>query len=113
VLERNAEPFHECPRFFRCALNQCPLDAAMMKRVILAADHDQQCKAQRAAREAIAAKYPGLLPTGGLTLREVARDKRRAAAKARFEALSPEQKAKLAEGAERLRQYRQAKAQKS
>jgi len=57
------------------------------------ADPQQKCKATRPTRKSIAAKHPGLLPTGGLTLAEVARDQRQAAAKARFDALSPVERA--------------------
>jgi hypothetical protein len=104
------EPFRECPSFFHCGVNQCPLDSTMQRREVLPADHDQRCKATRATREAIAARYPGLLPSGGLTWREVARDKRQAAKQAWYAALSPEEqawlKATLAEGRKVLESHR-------
>lgn len=87
-------PFNECPQFQSCSCNQCPLDPLMLERQVLPADREQRCHAQRSTRVVIAAKYPEL-PRHGLTLAEVARDKRRAAAKARFEALPTEQRAAL------------------
>ena len=54
---------------------------------------EMTCRAQRKAREAIALKYPDM-PTKGLTHAEVARDARRAAARARWAALSPEEQAR-------------------
>lgn len=60
-----------------------------------AADREQKCQAQRSTRVALAARYAAdLLPTGGLTHAEVARDKRAAASKARWDALSPEGQAR-------------------
>ena len=74
----------------------------MQRREVRSADHDQRCMTTRVTREAIAARYPGLLPSAGLTWREVARDKRRAAKQEWYTALSPEEqawlKATLAEG---------------
>jgi hypothetical protein len=78
----------ECPKFKTCSCNLCPLD--FEKR--WPQDEKQDCAARRSTREAIAARHPGL-PTGGLTRREVARDARRTAAKARWDALPPEEQA--------------------
>jgi hypothetical protein len=60
----------------------------MFKRRILKSDPEQKCRAWRPTRAAIAAKYHDL-PTAGLTLKEVARDERRAKARQRWDALSP------------------------
>lgn len=53
---------------------------------------EAECGARRATRLAIAARLPGL-PTGGLTLAEMARDARRVRAKAKWAAMSPEDRA--------------------
>ena len=88
------QPFEECPQFESCSCNVCPLDPDVASKVALPAE--EQCGARRSTRVAIAARHPlELLPMGGLTAAEVARDKRRAAAKTRWEALSPEQRARL------------------
>jgi len=84
-------PARECPSFQTCGAPICPLDPLMEKR--WAAPGEEECRALRSTREAIAARYPGVLPTGGLKLSEIARDKRRAKAKARWDALTPEQQA--------------------
>lgn len=87
------EPFHECPSFQRCSVNQCPLDAMMLKRPAHRADREQKCRATRATRLAIVAYHPDEeFPTGGLTLAEVARDERRRKARERWEALTPEER---------------------
>lgn len=78
------EPYRDCPRFEHCSVNACPLDYAMLGRGPLSGE--DRCGARRNTRLAVAAEHPGL-PAGGLTLAEVARDKRSAAAKARWAAL--------------------------
>ncbi len=83
------EPFRQCPKFESCSVNVCPLDPAMLQRQALA-DEDR-CRSLRSTRLAIAAEHPNL-PTAGLTLAEIARDKRSAAAKARWEALPQAEK---------------------
>lgn len=67
----------------------------MLKRLMLPADREHKCRAMRSTREAIAARFPDAeLPTGGLTLAEVARDQRRAAARVRWEAMPAEERAR-------------------
>ena len=73
---RNEQAFYECPRFQRCGCNDCPLDMQMGQRGPVL-DSDEKCKATRATRVAIAARYSAL-PTGGLKRSEIARDARRA-----------------------------------
>ena len=85
VVMDDLSAMKECPRFNTCSCNLCPLDFAIAER--WPQDDEQDCMARRATREAIAARHPGL-PTGGLTRREVARDKRRA----QWNALSPEER---------------------
>jgi hypothetical protein len=91
-VARRYQAFYDCPRYPVCGAPICPLDVQMLERF---GDPDENggCAARRATRVAIAARYPDL-PTGGLTHAEIARDRRRAAAKARWEALSPEEQAR-------------------
>ncbi len=85
-----AQPFVECTSFDRCSAPKCPLDPGADRRDELAGE--PQCVATRRTREAIAARYPELLPGGGLTKREI----RRAARKAAFAALPEDAPRKLA-----------------
>jgi hypothetical protein len=71
------QPFEKCPRFDGCSANVCPLDPEASQRDRLASD--DECKATRRTRTAIAAEFADLLPVGGLLPREIRRDKRRAA----------------------------------
>lgn len=88
------EPYNECPSFLRCSVSQCPLDESMLKRPAHRADREQKCHATRTTRLALVARHSECeFPTGGLTLAEQARDLRRAHAKARWDALSPEERA--------------------
>ena len=89
------EPFKECPSFYSCSCNVCPLDFDMAKRFAL--PEEEECRAHRPTRVAIAARYPDL-PTGGLTYAEVARDARRSKARERWAAMSPEERAKRLPG---------------
>jgi hypothetical protein len=83
------EPFKECPQFQTCSCNFCPLDPDADKRIALPGE--ETCTARRSVRERIASRCPDL-PRGGLTLAEVARDRRRAAARERWEALPQEER---------------------
>lgn len=85
-----AAAYNDCPSFNGCGCNQCPLDIHMHERWVLPGE--DECRAQRSTRLKIAAKYPDL-PTGGLTLAEVARDQRRAKWRANWDRLTPEQQA--------------------
>ncbi len=80
--------FHECPSFENCGANECPLDFMMLERFSLPGEAD--CRARRATRIAIAARYPDL-PTGGLTRAEIVHDRQSALRKARWAALPPEE----------------------
>ena len=67
----------------------------MLKRPMLPADREHKCRARRSDPGGCRGRFPDAgLPTGGLTLAEVARDKRRALARTRWEALSPEERAR-------------------
>jgi hypothetical protein len=60
--------FYECPRYATCSANECPLDMQMFTRFSLPGEDD--CRAHRSTRVAIAASYSDL-PTGGLTRAEI------------------------------------------
>jgi hypothetical protein len=90
-------PYQECPRFDSCSVNQCPLDPLMLERDTHPDDPEKDCRASRRTRLAIAAQHPDVvLPTGGLTLAEVARDRARTAAKAKWDALPADHPTRLA-----------------
>ncbi len=71
------KPMYKCTKFNECSCNVCPLDPDMAQ--MRALPGEERCRARRRTRAAIAAEYPGLLPTGGLTRAEVNGDRRRAA----------------------------------
>jgi len=87
---RDRSPMYQCPRYDHCGAPVCALDMQMLDR---GGSHpgEAECSARRATRLAIAARYLDL-PTGGLTLAEVAKDARRARAKARWAAMTPEER---------------------
>jgi hypothetical protein len=89
-MSRYVYPARECPSYQRCGAPLCPLDPDMHKRVALPGE--DECRARRSIREAIAARYPGVLRNGGLKASEIARDRRRALARARWEAMSEEER---------------------
>lgn len=70
-------PYQECPRYDSCSCNVCPLDPEAAARIALPGE--EACRAQRTTREAIAARYPALIPMRGLLPREIRRDARKAA----------------------------------
>ena len=84
-----------CPHYDRgCSAVECPLDPLQGQRGPV---EEEKCRALRRTRLAIiaAAKAEGLdypLRHGGRTEAEVAKDKRRAVARQRWEGLSEEQK---------------------
>jgi hypothetical protein len=65
-----------CPRFQRCAVNDCPLHAGYGGPLeALPADAEQRCRLSKMKRLAVVARYPDLsakLRNGGLTPREQA-----------------------------------------
>ena len=65
------------PAVYTCSAPLCPLDPGIELRC--AVDGEDECKATRATREAIARKYPEMVPANGLKPRELRADKRRAA----------------------------------
>jgi hypothetical protein len=56
----------QCPRWSRCSVNNCPLDAHMTHPD----DKERKCPMEKGVRVRIAAKYPGELPMHGMTTRE-------------------------------------------
>jgi hypothetical protein len=88
--KREMEAFRECPQYAGCSAPLCPLDSDMRERFAL--PDEPECGALRKTREAIAARYADL-PTGGLTDREIVRDRLSAARKERWAALPAEVRA--------------------
>ena len=80
----------DCPQFELCSVNDCPLADGFFQ--CLPEDPETECKARISTRQAIAKKYN--LSNGGLTRREILREKRRQASKARWDALPEEEKQK-------------------
>jgi len=70
VTKKYTTPFESCQRFARCAVNRCPLHPDYLKLKDHPADRERHCKAPKADRVAIAAEFPGVLPTNGLLPRE-------------------------------------------
>jgi len=62
-------PFKECPSFDTCSAPKCPLDPDIELRSDRLSG-EEKCKAHKPTRMKIGAKYPDLLPYGGLTGRE-------------------------------------------
>jgi len=86
-----------CPQFQVCSCNDCPLDPLYEQRG--PRDEENQCQARKSTRLGIVAKAAAAgvevkLPYGGLTRAEYANQQRSIKAKARWEALSPEEKQK-------------------
>ena len=91
----NNTPDEECPRFDVCSVNKCPLSPDYAKLYTCEGDPETRCLARRSTREEIASRCDSLiLPNRGLLDKEKAQDLRRMQAKARWEALSDEEKAK-------------------
>ena len=70
---RHREPYFECPRMKRipcCSVNSCPLDFKYPRLTTEPGDPEQKCRLSRPKRLAIAAKHPGTLKYGGLTVHE-------------------------------------------
>ncbi|MFW9940368.1 MAG: hypothetical protein ACFFFT_04955 [Candidatus Thorarchaeota archaeon] len=84
------KPYLECPRFDFCSVNACPLDS--QNRESIPDDPETECKSLLFIRKRIAEKYN--LPNHGMTEKEMIRERRRIAAKKRWENLSDEEKHK-------------------
>lgn len=80
----------ECPQFDSCSVNGCPLADSQFTN--LPDDPERECRARTSTRQAIAEKHN--LSNGGLTRREILREKRRQASKAMWDALPEEEKQK-------------------
>ena len=88
------EPAGDCPRFSTCSVNNCPLDESYPNLLVYPNDKERVCPMEKGVRVRIAACYPGVLRFNGLTEREFK-------ARKRYDSLSPEQKAALAEQAKK------------
>jgi len=62
------KPFEECPRFYKCSVNKCPLDPDIniRNRVI----GEEKCHMRKSVRNKIGLKYLELLKFQGFTSRE-------------------------------------------
>lgn len=82
-----SQPYHECPRFNRCSVNNCPL-SFNYPFLVNYEDRDPKCTLEKSVRVRIGSKYPGL-KYQGMTAREFNATKR-------YESLSVEEKERLA-----------------
>ncbi len=97
-MEQARLPYEECSRFDVCSCNNCPLDPESRVATLLTdkdrgskrapLEGEERCRARRRQRAEIAAKYPTLLPLGGLLPKDVRKDRGRA----RWNALPIEEK---------------------
>jgi len=100
VIESAHTPNEECPRFYNCSVNKCPLHPdyetlyAALEDENGPGDPEAKCLTRRRVREEIATRYPDVLPNKGLTFAEIIRDRRSDRGKARWNALSAEDKAR-------------------
>ncbi len=88
------EPYHECPRFMRCSVNNCPLHPSFPELYIDPNDFQVRCNLEKEVRFRIGSKYPGILKYQGLTPQEWA-------GKKRFEGLPDQDKEIVRERARR------------
>ena len=87
-------PYHECSRFLKCSVNNCPLHPAFPELYIDPDDFQVKCKVEKEVRFRIGSKYPDLLRYQGLTPQEWA-------GKKRFESLPDQDKEIVRERARR------------
>ncbi len=81
------QPYHECPRFNRCSVNNCPL-SFNYPFLVNYEDRDPKCTLEKSVRVRIGSKYPKL-KYQGMTGKEFSATKR-------YESLSIEEKERLA-----------------
>lgn len=55
-----------CPRWDGCSVNACPLDPHPPHPL----DKEPRCTMEKNVRVRIAAQFPGMIPRGGLSVRE-------------------------------------------
>ena len=92
-------PHRECPNFGRCSVNNCPLHPDYPDLTESKHDPETICKAQKSTRRKIAEQFPGSLALAGLTVKEHAREVKRANR-------TPEQLQKAAEWGKMMAKYR-------
>ena len=90
VFIMNQYPPKLCSRFDSCSVNNCPVDPVYPGLYIHPDDSAKVCPMEKGVRLRIAAKFPGLFPMLGHTVREWG-------AKQRYDALSPDVKTQMAE----------------
>ena len=97
------QPYQECPQYDTCSVNNCPLHPDYPNLPTCPQDPEKVCKTRRSSREAIAARYPGVLRFNGLLRKDIRRDM----ARERWNALPAEEKARrIAKLKERTGKYR-------
>ena len=77
--------YHECPRFMKCSVNNCPLHPSFPEIYTDPDDFQVKCKLEKEVRLKIGSNYPDLLKYQGLTPQEWA-------GKKSFEGLSDQDK---------------------
>jgi hypothetical protein len=83
-------PATECPRYAGCSVNNCPLTTRYPHWPVDPNDVSRACPMEKGVRVRIAARHPGALQYGGLTKAEHT-------ARARYDALPADVKARMAE----------------
>jgi hypothetical protein len=86
--------YHECPRFMKCSVNNCPLHPSFPEIYTDPDDFQVKCKLEKEVRLKIGSNYPDLLKYQGLTPQEWA-------GKKSFEGLSDQDKEIVRERARR------------
>lgn len=64
------EPYRDCPRFMKCAVNNCPLHPQFPNLANSPLDKERWCTLAKSVRTKIASKYPGVLKYEGMTSHE-------------------------------------------
>ncbi len=91
-------PGHECPRFLKCSVNNCPLHPQYPDLYIDIDDKQKECSLAKTIRVEIGSKYPEL-KYQGMTPREWGATKR-------YESFSSDEKENLAKiGTESLKSH--------
>lgn len=63
-------PFYRCPRYAKCAVNNCPLHPGYPNLVVDPEDAEQRCGISKNVRTRIAAEFPAVLKFEGRTSKE-------------------------------------------
>ncbi len=91
---KTEHPYHECPRYFQCNVNKCPLHPSYPRLVVDDEDRDHKCTLEKQVRFRIGTQYPDVLKWQGLTSREWT-------GKVKFESLSESERQVIREMAKK------------